>query len=117
MQRGGFGLADGSELGRSCPACGLPGDSCACRTPDWRAPGSSIARVTTLRDGSGHLVTRLAGLPLDTRGLRRLAVRLRERCGLAGSVRDGVIELDGDRQDRVRAELIFEGFTVAPGRA
>ncbi|HYW02669.1 MAG TPA: stress response translation initiation inhibitor YciH [Gammaproteobacteria bacterium] len=106
----------GAELGRTCPACGLPGDHCACRTPDWRMPGAGLVRLVKTDDGRGRTVTRLFGLPLDSHGLQRLASRIRNRCGLSGAVHDGIIELEGDRRETLRAELAFEGFTVVPGR-
>jgi len=105
-------LAGGVDLGRACPACGLPDDHCACRTPDWRTPGTGVVRLVKADDGQGHTVTRLFGLPLDPHGLQRLASRIHNRCGLSGAAHDGMIELDGDRRETLRAELAFEGFTV-----
>lgn len=109
-------FARGIELGRTCPACGMPSDYCACRTPDWRTPGNGVVRLVRTDDGGGRTVTRLFGLPLDPRGLQRLANRIRNRCGLSGVVHDGMIELEGDRRDMLRAELAFEGFSVVTGR-
>jgi translation initiation factor 1 len=45
----------------------------------------------------------------DLEGLGR---RLKAACGTGGTVRWGVLELQGDRRDRVRVMLREEGFQV-----
>ena len=60
----------------------------------------------------GKAVTTIANLPLDDAGLRELAGRLKKRCGVGGSAKDGVIELQGDHRDVVVAELRAAGYDV-----
>jgi translation initiation factor 1 len=60
----------------------------------------------------GKTVTTVAGVPLDDAGLRDLSGRLKKRCGVGGSVKDGVIELQGDHRDVVVEVLRGEGYTV-----
>ena len=43
----------------------------------------------------------MSGVPLNDDGLKDLAGRLKKRCGVGGSVKDGVIELQGDHRDVV----------------
>jgi translation initiation factor 1 len=56
----------------------------------------------------GKAVTTISGVPLGDDGLRELAGRLKKRCGVGGSAKDGVIELQGDHRDVV-VELLREG--------
>jgi translation initiation factor 1 len=49
-------------------------------------------------------------VPLDDAGLRELAGRLKKRCGVGGSVKDGVIELQGDHRDAVVEMLRGDGY-------
>jgi translation initiation factor 1 len=58
----------------------------------------------------GNAVTTISNLPLDDAGVRELAGRLKKRCGVGGSAKDGVIELQGDHRDVVMAELKAAGF-------
>jgi len=57
----------------------------------------------------GKVVTAVRGLPLDDAGLRALAAALKRRCGSGGTVKDGVIEIQGDHVDAVVQELGARG--------
>jgi translation initiation factor 1 len=69
-----------------------------------------VRRETSGRRGKA--VTTVAGVPADDEALRALAGRLKKRCGVGGSVKDGVIELQGDHRDVVVDVLRGEGFDV-----
>jgi translation initiation factor 1 len=74
-------------------------------------------RVKVRRETSGRrgkAVTTVADVPLDDDGLRALAGRLKKRCGVGGSVKDGVIELQGDHRDVVLEVLKAEGYDAVP---
>jgi translation initiation factor 1 len=75
------------------------------------APRSGAVRVgreTKGRKGKG--VTVVTGLPLDAAGLAELAQALKRRCGSGGTVKDGVIELQGDHREAVTEELRRRGW-------
>jgi translation initiation factor 1 len=77
------------------------------------APPPAGGRVKVRREVAGRRgkpVTTIAGVPLDDAGLRALAGRLKKRCGVGGSVRDGVIELQGDHRPVVMQELQAAGY-------
>ena len=79
-----------------------------------RAPrGDGIVRVRRETQGrGGKTVTTVAGVGLAEEGLRELAGELKRRCGTGGSVKDYVIEIQGDHRDAVVAELERRGYTV-----
>ncbi len=60
----------------------------------------------------GKAVTTISGVPLDDEGLRKLAGQLKKRCGVGGSAKDGVIELQGDHRDVVVEILRGQGYDV-----
>jgi translation initiation factor 1 len=60
----------------------------------------------------GKAVTTVYDVPLDDTGLRELAGRLKKRCGVGGSAKNGVIELQGDHRDAVVAMLRDAGYDV-----
>jgi protein-tyrosine phosphatase len=69
-----------------------------------------LGRETKGRRGKG--VTTISDLPLDEAGLLELAARLKDRCGTGGTVKDGVIEIQGDQRDRLAAVLEGMGYKV-----
>ncbi len=69
-----------------------------------------IRRETAGRNGKG--VTTIAGVPLDEVKLKELAKAFKVLCGVGGSVKDGVIEIQGDQRDKLKGELEKRGFTV-----
>jgi translation initiation factor 1 len=76
---------------------------------------SAGGRVKVRRETSGRrgkAVTTVAGVPVDDEALKALAGRLKKRCGVGGSVKDGVIELQGDHREVVVDTLRGEGFDV-----
>ena len=79
-----------------------------------RAPrGDGVVRVRRETQGrGGKTVTTIAGVPLAEDGLRALAGELKRLCGTGGSVKDYVIEIQGDHRDTVVAELEQRGYTV-----
>ena len=69
-----------------------------------------VSRETKGRKGKG--VTLVTGVPLDTVELADLARQLKNRCGAGGTIKDGVIEIQGDHRDRIVTELQGRGWTV-----
>ena len=76
------------------------------------APSSTMVRALhTLRRG-GKAVTVVKGVPLDAGALLKLGQQLKTTCGSGGTVKDGVIEVQGDHCERVLALLQAQGYTV-----
>jgi translation initiation factor 1 len=60
----------------------------------------------------GRGVTVVTGVPLRGEALEALGSELKRQCGSGGTVRGGVIEIQGDHRDRLVAELARHGWTV-----
>ncbi len=69
-----------------------------------------VRREISGRRGKG--VTTVSGLPLTDSELKDVAAKLKKRCGVGGSVKDGVIELQGDHRDVVIEVLRADGYDV-----
>lgn len=97
--------------GRICPGCGWSKEQCACSKAAPVPPPAGPVRVrreTKGRKGKG--VTVVTGLPLPPAELVALARELKRRCGSGGTVKDGTIEIQGDRRDQVVALLLEKGY-------
>jgi translation initiation factor 1 len=81
------------------------------KTEPARSPAGGRVKVRRETAGRrGKAVTTVSGVPLDDAGLRELAGRLKKRCGVGGSAKDGVIELQGDHRNVVMEILRAEGY-------
>ena len=102
-----------SERGRICPGCGLSVSTCGCRKSSALPQGAGVARVSRSTKGRGGKgVTLVTGLPLEEDELVKLAKHLKQRCGAGGTVKDGVIEIQGDHRDPIMSELKRLGYRV-----
>jgi translation initiation factor 1 len=105
------GMVYSTELGRTCPTCRQPVSRCQCRSHDTRIVGDGRVRVGRESKGrGGKVVTLVSGLPLPHAELIALATRLKKRCGTGGTVKSGVIEIQGDHRDAIVAELQRAGY-------
>ena len=60
----------------------------------------------------GKTVTLITGVPLENEALRILLSDLKRLCASGGTVKDGVLEIQGDHRDKVFDELKNRGYTV-----
>lgn len=72
--------------------------------------GGKGIRVRLEKRPGGRDVTTVLGVPGNPEAVAALARDLRAACGAGGTVRDGVIELQGDQCERVRAVLLERGM-------
>ncbi len=61
--------------------------------------------------GGGTVIV-INGIPLSAPEIKELAAALKKKCGCGGTVKDGVIEIQGDHRDALSAELQARGFKV-----
>ncbi|KGE04266.1 translation initiation factor Sui1 [Pseudohaliea rubra] len=102
-----------TDSGRSCPDCGAPQSACRCADSPAAGAGDGIVRLRRERKGrGGKAVTVVDGVPLPAPALKALAKRLKQRCGVGGAVKDGVIEIQGDQRALLKDLLEAEGFMV-----
>jgi translation initiation factor 1 len=117
------GLVYSSEHGRMCPQCGKPAGCCSCKqqnrqqnrqqSQQQQPAGDGIVRVgrsTKGRKGKG--VSVITGVPLTGAALDQLARELKQRCGSGGTVKDGVIEIQGEHRDLLVQQLQERGYTA-----
>lgn len=97
-------LVYSTDKGSLCPKCGKEKHAGACVNNDIKGDGKvRIRRETKGRKGAG--VTLISGIPLADKELKELHRTLKQLCGVGGSVKDGVLELQGDQREKVLAAL------------
>ena len=69
-----------------------------------------IHRETKGRKGKGVIL--IKGLQLNEKELKTLAKEIKKRTGSGGSVKDFIIEIQGDQRELVKALLQKKGYTV-----
>ena len=107
------GLVYSTEFGKMCPGCNKPTVKCICQKKQALPKSDGIVRLmreTKGRKGKG--VTLITGIPLASEGLKKIAKSLKQKCGSGGSVKNGVIEIQGDHRDVLEKELNGLGYKV-----
>lgn len=109
MAKNNGGLVYSTEVGRTCPECEQAIDACICK--DVLPEGDGIACIRPEKKGrGGKTVTTISGLIMDKKTLSDLAKQLKKRCGTGGSVKNQVIEIQGDVCDIIKQELDKKGI-------
>jgi len=108
-------LVYSTESGKICPECQKPVADCACKKKKSRSQPNikidGIIRVQReVKGRKGKTVTTVSGFQMNADELKNLATQLKRRCETGGSVKDGVIIIQGDHRDTLIAELKTRGF-------
>jgi len=106
-----------TESGKICPSCQKPVSKCTCKKKRPRSQTiiryDGIIRIQREAKGrKGKTVTTLSGFQITDAELKNLATQLKRHCGTGGSVKDGVIIIQGDHRDTLVVELKNQGFNV-----
>lgn len=104
----------------TCDRCGKPEAECECPPPPPDEPtrippGEQTARLRVEKRPKGKVVTVVAGLDPQGNDLAALASTLKARCGAGGTVKDGIIELQGDKLAAAEAVLKAIGYRTRRG--
>ncbi len=107
------GLVYSTEVGRICPGCRQAVALCTCKQNKTLASGDGVVRVSRETKGrGGKAVSLVKGLSLGSEELIALGKQLKAGCGSGGTVKDGVIEVQGDHCERLVEMLTGKGFNV-----
>jgi len=102
-----------TDGGRLCHQCHRPMGDCVCKDAAPVNQGNGVVRIRRESKGrGGKTVTLIHGVPLASAPLKDLAKKLKQRCGVGGSVKEGIIEIQGDQRDTCSAVLEGLGFQV-----
>ena len=106
------GLVYSTDAGRTCPDCRQSIANCICKAAVLPKT-DGVVRVSLQTKGrGGKSVTLIKGLPLDALALAALAKQLRTACGTGGTVKDGVVEVQGEHVATVMAALQKQSYNL-----
>ncbi len=83
------------------------------KAPEQRPKGDGIVRIqrqTSGRKGKG--VCLVTGIDADDAELAKIAAELKKKCGCGGALKDGVIEIQGDKRELIKSLLEAKGMKV-----
>ena len=88
-----------------CPKCGLPLQACVCTEI---AKTEQQIEIKTIKKKFGKISTLIYGLKdVDTKDI---AKKLKEKLACGGTVKNNVIELQGDHRHKAKSFLVELGF-------
>ncbi len=114
-------LVYSTDKGRICPGCGKFAAGCSCKkkkparavTARSGCPDDGVVRIgREVKGRKGKTATVIFGIPLDDEELKRFAKSLKKRCGTGGSVKNGVITIQGDHRHAILSEIKKQGYTA-----
>ena len=106
------GLVYSTDAGRMCPDCRQPAASCSCKAQALPKTDGVVRVSLQIKGRGGKSVTVVKGLPLDVAALAILGKQLRAACGSGGTVKDGVVEVQGDHVATVMGALQKQSYNV-----
>jgi translation initiation factor 1 len=89
-----------------CPKCGLPTQACVCQEI---GKSEQKIKVETVKRTYGKVITLVSGFhDIDMKAVLKNLKQVRA-CG--GTIKDGIIELQGDHKGKVKPILVDLGFS------
>jgi translation initiation factor 1 len=106
------GLVYSTDQGRMCPRCRHPQERCTC-SRGQRPLGDGVVRISRETKGrKGKGVTLISGIPLAEKELKAYTKELKVKCGTGGTLKDGIVEIQGDQRDILLPLLMQKGWVV-----
>ena len=107
-------LFEGTPFDRPprCEVCGELEEDCTCPPPEPERipPEKQTARLSIEKRKKGKVVTVVGGFPAAGNDLPGLLAELKNLCGAGGTLKDEVLEIQGQHLDRIRDHLAKIGY-------
>lgn len=89
-----------------CPKCGLPNQACVCAEI---GKSEQKIKIETQKIKYGKVITHVSGFNKDI-DIKNIAKELKHILACGGTIKDSLIELQGDHRTRAKNALIKLGF-------
>ena len=81
-------------------------------SPPSLDPNAVVRLQRESKGRGGKPVTLVTGVPLPDKELKALAKELKKLCGVGGTIKERVIEIQGEQREKLKPILEKKGFTV-----
>ena len=89
-----------------CPKCGLPFQACVCQEIE---KSEQKIRIETVKRKYGKIITIVTGFKnID---IKNILKELKHILACGGTIKEGVVELQGDHKGKIKPILIKLGFS------
>ena len=101
-----------TEFGKMRPSCGKQSAECKCKKKknNTSKEDGKVRVERSTKGRKGKCVSLISGLPLEGAELKGLAKKLKQKCGTGGTVKNGMVEIQGDHRDILVEELNKLGY-------
>jgi translation initiation factor 1 len=92
-----------------CPKCGLPREACVC---EEIAKTEQRTQVFTKKRRYGKIVTLVSGIEDSSIDIKEIAKKLKQELACGGTIKNKIIELQGNHEKKAKGLLIKLGFNI-----
>ena len=94
----------------TCPVCDKPVSECECHSEVRSAEDGQVVTIKKAVKGRrGKTVTTISNVNRET---KRIQKELQRLCGAGGTIKNGIIEIQGDHRSKIRDYLEGKGMNV-----
>lgn len=98
-----------------CPDCGKQAGRCRCKKSASNSNNAASGKVLVQRETKGRKgkgVTIVKGIPLAEDEIKALAKKLKKVCGSGGTIKNGILEVQGDHCEQIIKYLSQYPWTI-----
>jgi len=102
-----------TDKGRLCPQCSNSSNQCTCKANATVYENNGyiqLSHETKGRKGKG--VTLISGIPGTEKDIKAFAKKLKQKCNCGGSVKNGIIEIQGDHRTVLKEYLEKTNYKI-----
>ena len=110
MKKNNIVYSTDPDYQQRCPVCDKPLDDCICvKRENNKYTGQTIRIRREVKGRGGKTVTTLSGFGSEAREMQK---ELQKLCGAGGTVKQSVVEIQGDQREKIRDYLQKQGYEV-----
>ena len=110
MRKGKIVYSTNPDWQENCPECEKPVDECACHSKGTSNSQSRIVYIKReVKGRKGKTVTTISNTEGEAKYIQKELQRL---CGAGGTIKNGIIEIQGDHREKIKEHLEKKGMQV-----
>jgi len=99
-----------SDWQEKCPSCDQPVDDCVCNSNGTSSRQGRVVYIKReVKGRKGKTVTTISNIGGEAKNIQK---ELQQLCGAGGTVKNGIIEIQGDHRTKIKQYLEGKGMQV-----